>query len=80
MGASALMSHMPQTLAIIALDLVSVIHPCSELDYFRQCHCFGFTLPLGSLAAGTSTLILLSLTLIGFLLLGFWCALHPFYS
>ena len=41
------MSHMPPAMAIIALDLVLVIPPWSEFEYFRLHHCFGHHFAIG---------------------------------
>ena len=64
-GARELMSHMPPTLEIAALDLVLVASHWPEFDYFVCSTVLAVTLPLRSLAAGTGALTVPSLTLIG---------------
>ena len=75
------MFYMPQILAIIALDLVSII-PLSLILIISGCSItLVTTLPLGSWAIVTGVLIVSSLTPIGSLSLGLlWCILSPFDS
>ena len=76
------MLHMPPSLAVMALDLVLIIHPPCLL--LIVCGCFIIlitTLPLGVWAMATGILIVFSLILVGSQLLGFlWCILGPFNS
>ena len=74
------MSHVPPTLAVIALDLVSIISPSSLiLIASDSIIILVTTLFLDPLAIVIGVLIVISLTLIGSLSWGFlWCLLSPF--
>ena len=72
------MTHIPPTLAIIALDMVLVAPPGLSLIVVDHTTALAVTLPLRSLAAGTSALTVPPLTLIGPWPWGFlWCVLSP---
>ena len=73
------MSHMPPTLAVIALDLVSIIPPSLILIASGYIIIAVTTLPLGPWAIAAGVSIVISLTPVGSLPLGFlWCTLSPF--